>query len=118
MIRYQFAPEAYVRVLAGAFFTGKGFVIERGTTHALLVFDGDELVGAATYWTRRKAHTHLHAVWVDKRYRDQGIAQTLWHRVIAHTRPKTVSVNPITRGGRKLVAATQRAYPELRWEVE
>jgi hypothetical protein len=53
--------------------------------------------------------------WVDKSFRNKGLALKLWKAALRKESPKTVHVCTTTRGGKALVSSVKKVFPKIRF---
>ncbi len=115
-MRYVYLDEQASGILnhEGEFSVRRGFA--KGAYLAVLAYEAGKLVGAfRAYWQTTPSTLEAAGTWVAPSHRRAGLARKLWARMLRETRPRSVEVMTISRGGARLVRALKQRYPKIRW---
>lgn len=84
---------------------------------AIVAFDEGVIVGWLRYEITEGPKLWACGTWVDPPYRGEGVAHTLWGKVMQFHRPQRVVVRTISTAGRILVGALVRWFSAVEFEV-
>lgn len=93
-----------------------------GAEHATLAWsESGRLAGVNLYDIEETAEGRsmdLRLIWVDKRYRRQGVARQLCEVTLAVVQPQALEVFCISQGSYELMQSLARQYPAIRFRID